>query len=61
MILYLKRDVRRIAEIPINKAFTFVSEMSLEMCKLLHLLLPGNRFCRSVSARKKAEVFFLCL
>lgn len=32
VFLSLKRDVRRIAEIPINKAVLCVSEMCLEMC-----------------------------
>lgn len=55
VLLYLRRDVRRIAEIPIKRAFTLVSEMCLKMCKLLCPLSPGNRICRSISARKRKK------
>lgn len=47
--------MEKIAELPINKAFLFVTEVCLKMVRLLCLLLPGACFCSYVSVRKKRK------
>ena len=51
----VKMDVRRRAEIFIDKDFLHVSEMCVKMCKMVYVFLPGHFFCRSVSPRKKKK------